>query len=56
MLELDLISEPIFSFYMDRIGGSEESRLVFGPLDESLYDGEVHYHKVVEKMFWSIEC
>jgi len=56
MIELDILEEPIFAFYMDRTPGSEYSKILFGGIDDTLYDGEIHWHDVSEWLFWSIEA
>lgn len=48
MIELDILDEPIFAFYMDRTPGSENSKILFGGIDDTLYDGEIHWHNVSE--------
>ena len=41
---------------MDRTARSLESKLIFGGIDHSLYDGELHWHSVSEPIFWSISA
>ena len=56
MIELDILEEPIFAFYMDRTPGSKYSKILFGGIDDTLYDGEINWHDVSEWLFWSIEA
>ena len=55
MIELDLIEEPIFSFYLDKKGAGTDSHVMFGGYDKSKIKGEINWHPVKEKLFWDIQ-
>lgn len=44
----------LFSFYLNRNVDRSESRLVVGGLDSSLYEGKIHYNKVVDQYYWTL--
>ncbi len=59
MVEQGLVSEPVFSFWLNRdyeddVGG----QLIFGGSDESLYTGDFIYHDVVDNGddYWKIQA
>ncbi|KAI8043521.1 hypothetical protein M5D96_004853 [Drosophila gunungcola] len=48
-----LIDEPVFGFYLDRNGSSEEGgQLALGGTDQNLIDGEMTYVEVSEQGYW----
>ncbi len=38
MIELNLLDEPIFSFYLDQKGEGKDSHIIFGGYDESMIE------------------
>ena len=48
------LTRNIFSFYLNRNLDKSESRLVVGGIDSSLYEGKIHYNKVVDPYYWTI--
>ena len=48
------LTRNIFSFYLNRNMDKTESRLVVGGIDSSLYEGKIHYNKVVDQYYWTI--
>lgn len=51
MMEQKKLDKNIFSFYLK----SEKSVLTIGNIDRSLYTGEINYHKVIKKFYWTIK-
>ena len=51
MMEQNKLENNIFSFYLK----SEKSVLTLGDVDKSLYKGEIAYHKVLTKFYWTIK-
>ena|SRR6478609_7899894 len=58
MIQQKLISEPIFSFWLNRKdaehGDYDGGELVFGGWDKDHIDGEISWHQVVRKGYWEI--
>jgi saccharopepsin len=54
MVNQKLLDKPVFSF---RIGSSEEDggEAIFGGIDDSAYDGKLHYVPVRRKAYWEVE-
>jgi len=48
-----LLKDNIFSFYLSH-NPKEKSELMFGGIDESKYVGQKVCHKVIDKLFWSL--
>lgn len=53
MIENDVLPRNVFAFYM-AMNDVEESELVFGIIDESRFTGEIRWHDVRDKLFWSL--
>lgn len=49
------INKLIFSLSLSGKECADESRLVLGGVDESLYDGEITYMNVTSKNFWNVK-
>lgn len=49
-----LLEQNMFSFYMTT-NPSEQSELVFGTYDADKFTGEITWHSVVDKFFWSLK-
>jgi hypothetical protein len=43
----------MFAFYMS-LNGKEQSELIFGGYDDTKFTGEIEWHPVVDKLFWSL--
>lgn len=43
-----------FSFFFSRRDGGADSRFIMGGVDKSLIEGDVKYHNVVDKYYWTI--
>ena len=56
IIELNLLSENVFAFYMNRNSGSVGSSLTFGGINTDLFVGEINWHPVSERVFWSVEA
>ena len=53
MMEQKLLKQNIFSFYMGMHAG-DESELLFGKYNPDKFVGEIRWHSVVDKLFWSL--
>lgn len=42
----------MFSFYFTKDDGRRNSKLTLGGADSTLYEGELNYHRVVDKYYW----
>lgn len=56
MVDQKLISEPLFSFYLQRAadGSTTGGSLVFGGVEEDYFEGELKYAPVVRKGYWEV--
>lgn len=50
------LKHNIFSFYLNNLLDKSESKLIIGGVDNSLYEGKLHYHKVIDQYYWTIEA
>ena len=48
------LTRNMFSFYLNRDTDHSESRLMIGGVDSSLYEGKLHFNRVVEEYYWTI--
>lgn len=53
MIQQKLLTHNIFAFYMGMHPG-DESELLFGKYDPTKFVGEIKWHPVVDKLFWSL--
>ncbi|XP_056242751.1 gastricsin-like [Seriola aureovittata] len=53
MMSQNLLSTNIFAFYLSR-GGQQGSELSFGGVDNSLFQGQIHWTPVTSETFWQI--
>ncbi|CAD8100887.1 unnamed protein product [Paramecium sonneborni] len=51
-----LLDRNVFSFYFSRQEGSRSSELTFGGWDTDHFQGELHFHNVVNKYYWLLEA
>jgi len=55
MIKQKLISEPIFSVWLGRAAEGEGGELMFGGVDSTRYEGDIHYAPVIRKGYWEVE-
>lgn len=53
MMQQKLLKDNIFSFYM-ATNPMDQSELLFGSYDTSKFIGNIEWHPVVDKLFWSL--
>ncbi len=53
MITQKLLTSNIFSFYMGEHAG-DNSELLFGRYDSDKFIGEIEWHPVIDKLFWSL--
>jgi cathepsin D len=46
----------MFSLYLSRDSGKDESKLVLGGIDKSLYTGDINWHKITDKYYWTVKA
>jgi cathepsin D len=54
MFKQGLVDNNSFSFYLSAKPYEEGSKLVLGGIDESLYTGDITYHKLSSDSYWQI--
>ncbi|XP_053103191.1 gastricsin-like [Hemicordylus capensis] len=55
MLQENLLSQPIFSFYLSRQPNSQYGgEVVFGGVDTRLYSGQIYWAPVTQELYWQI--
>lgn len=55
MMTQGLVSEPVFSFYLNwNVSDPNGGEVLFGGIDESRYQGTIHYVPVTERAFWKL--
>nr|XP_006130474.1 gastricsin-like [Pelodiscus sinensis] len=55
MLQENLLSQPIFSFYLSSQPSSQYGgEVVFGGVDSSLYSGQIYWAPVTQQLYWQI--
>jgi len=54
LYEQKQIEEAAFSFYLSKIAGSTDSRLIFGGADEKYYEGKLEYFPIITETYWVI--
>ncbi|PIO40479.1 hypothetical protein AB205_0103710, partial [Aquarana catesbeiana] len=50
MLQQNLLTNPIFSVYMD----SQSGAVIFGGVDNQLYSGQIYWAPVTQELYWQI--
>ena len=54
LMEAGILGKKVFAFHMSMNPSDEESELLLGDWDESRYEGELVWHNVEHRLFWSI--
>lgn len=52
MVELGLLDEPVFAFYL---GNNQPGELTFGGIDKKHYSGELSYVDVMSPTYWTVQ-
>jgi hypothetical protein len=53
MINQHLLQKNMFAFYMG-MSKNDRSELIFGEYDKSKLVGDINWHPVVDKLFWSL--
>lgn len=53
MIKQEVLESNLFTFFMGT-NEDEASEILFGAIDKSRYTGEIQYHEVARKNFWSL--
>ncbi|CAD8197251.1 unnamed protein product [Paramecium octaurelia] len=56
IIKQKLLDRNVFSFYFSRQEGSRSSELTFGGWDTDHFQGELHFHNVVNKYYWLLDA
>lgn len=54
MMHQGLIDNNMFAFYMSMNPLVDDSELVFGGYDSTRFEGDLIWHPVIDKLFWSL--
>lgn len=54
MIKQGVLNKDLFSFYLG-LNENESSELTFGSYDPKKFHGDLSWHPVVDKLFWSLE-
>ena len=54
-MQENLIERNIFAFYMSMNPLDDDSELIFGSYDEDRFIGNLNWHLVINKLFWSLK-
>ena len=54
MMNQNLIEKNIFAFYMSMNPLIDDSELTFGSYDTERFEGDLTWHPVINKLFWSL--
>ena len=46
----------VFSFFLSKENEKLQSKMILGGVDQTLYEGPLHFHRVVERYYWTIEA
>jgi len=57
LVKQGLVEKAIFAFHLDRKSNQSKDggELILGGYDESKFEGDLHYHDVVEEKYWTIQ-
>jgi cathepsin D len=56
IIKQNKLDSNVFSFYFAKNAGENDSRLIVGGVDSSLYEGDISYHKVVDPYYWTLKA
>lgn len=56
IMKQKLLDRNVFSFYFSRNEGSKTSELTLGGWDNDHFEGELHFHNVVDKYYWLLDA
>lgn len=56
LMQQNKLGKNEFSFYMDNKEGRSNSKLILGGVDDTLYAGDMHYHKVIDEYYWMVKA
>ncbi|CAD8170289.1 unnamed protein product [Paramecium pentaurelia] len=56
IMQQKLLDRNVFSFYFSRQEGSRSSELTLGGWDTDHFQGELHFHNVVNKYYWLLDA
>ncbi|KAM6185113.1 gastricsin [Rhynchocyon petersi] len=55
MLQENVLTSPVFSFYLSNQQGSQNGgAVIFGGVDNSLYTGQIYWAPVTQELYWQI--
>eukprot|EP01027_Heterolobosea_sp_BB2_P001175 GEZU01001785.1.p1 GENE.GEZU01001785.1~~GEZU01001785.1.p1 ORF type:complete len:292 (-),score=126.02 GEZU01001785.1:80-955(-) len=54
MVSQGLVQSPVFSVYLDSTPGDANSAIIFGGIDNNLYNGTIAYTPVTHEQYWEI--
>lgn len=55
IMNAELIERNVFAFYMSMNPDLEDSEVTFGSYDRDRFYGEISWHPVINKLFWSLK-
>ena len=55
LMNADILNKNVFAFHMSMNPDAEGSELMLGDWDTSRYEGDLVWHDVKHKLFWSIQ-
>lgn len=55
LMSADILGKNVFAFHMSMNPNEEDSELLLGAWDDTKYSGELVWHNVEHKLFWSIQ-
>ncbi len=55
MINEGLVEQNMFAFYMSMNPLVDDSELIFGSYDTERFEGDLIWHPVVDKLFWSLQ-
>jgi len=55
MIQQGLVTQSIFSVYLDSSPGDSQSSILFGSLDSSKFTGSLQYEPVTQQTYWQVK-
>lgn len=55
MMNEGLVEQNMFAFYMSMNPLIDDSELTFGSYDTERFEGDLKWHPVIDKLFWSLQ-